>query len=165
MLRNALRITLITAWSLRLAATRLAPICLVSLCLLPLCAGCAMCSSQDDYTYAAFGGRWQRDDPFIGRVGSVFAPAGAMPVNEEAAADSQPQQTDANTPEDDGGSPEASNSGEVNDEALSEDDDHNAYESDSEAAADAVGSGKLTELSTPSNSTGTPRGNSRSVLH
>ena len=39
--------------------------------------GCAMCGSPFDYTYSAHGGRWERDDPVEGRVGSAFAPAGA----------------------------------------------------------------------------------------
>ncbi len=38
--------------------------------------GCAMCDNVEDWTYAAFGGKWQRDNPTSGRVGSVFDPAG-----------------------------------------------------------------------------------------
>ena len=34
--------------------------------------GCAMCSTCDDDTYAAFGGKWQRVDMTHGRVGSAF---------------------------------------------------------------------------------------------
>lgn len=37
--------------------------------------GCSMCSDPFDYTYAAFGGKWQRADPYSGRVGSLFHPA------------------------------------------------------------------------------------------
>ena len=42
----------------------------------PLLGGCAVCASVDDYNYAAHGGRWQRDDPSHGRVGSLFTPVG-----------------------------------------------------------------------------------------
>ena len=55
--------------------------------LLPLWAGCAMCSSCDDYSYGAFGGRWQRDDYVHGRVGSVFEPAGSFVVTDQAVSD------------------------------------------------------------------------------
>jgi hypothetical protein len=41
--------------------------------------GCAMCGSPFDYSYSAYGGRWQRDDPDCGRVGSLFDPAGSEP--------------------------------------------------------------------------------------
>jgi hypothetical protein len=52
-----------------------APCCrLVGLGLLAFSSGCAMCSSCDDYTYPAYGGRWERLDPCYGRVGSVFTP-------------------------------------------------------------------------------------------
>jgi len=45
--------------------------------LLAASSGCAMCSSCDDESYSAYGGRWQRQDMTQGRVGSAFAPAGA----------------------------------------------------------------------------------------
>jgi hypothetical protein len=45
-------------------------------------AGCAMCGSPFDYSYSAYGGRWQRDDPDCGRVGSLFDPAGSTPVTQ-----------------------------------------------------------------------------------
>ncbi len=48
-------------------------------------AGCAMCSSCDDYNYSAQGGRWQRADPVFGRVGSAFTDAGFRVSDEEAA--------------------------------------------------------------------------------
>jgi len=38
--------------------------------------GCAVCFSPDDYTYGAYGGRWQRHDLSSGRVGSAYAEAG-----------------------------------------------------------------------------------------
>ncbi len=41
-------------------------------------AGCAMCCTPYDDDYSAHGGRWQRTDMRHGRVGSAFAPAGAM---------------------------------------------------------------------------------------
>ena len=37
-------------------------------------AGCAMCSSCDDYCYTGWGGRWERLDQCFGRVGSAFTP-------------------------------------------------------------------------------------------
>jgi hypothetical protein len=66
-----------------------------------LSTGCAMCNSEHDYTYGAYGGRWQRDDPVHGRVGSAFSPLGAMVVNEAVAApeaepaDTSPPSVDA----------------------------------------------------------------------
>ena len=57
--------------------------CRRSLLLLSLLAtGCAMCPGPDDYTYSAFGGRWQRDDMVEGRVGSAFAPSGSIAVDD-----------------------------------------------------------------------------------
>jgi len=38
--------------------------------------GCAMCDNAHDSSYAAFGGKWQRDNPYSGRVASAFDPAG-----------------------------------------------------------------------------------------
>jgi hypothetical protein len=52
------------------------------LAMLPLSLGCAMCASTEDYTYAAYGGRWQRDDPVTGRVGSAFLPGGSMVISD-----------------------------------------------------------------------------------
>ena len=46
----------------------------IGLGLLALTSGCAMCNSCDDYTYGAYGGRWERLDPSYGRVGSAFTP-------------------------------------------------------------------------------------------
>lgn len=69
--------------------------------------GCAMCSSCDDFTYSANGGRWERLDPGFGRVGSAFTPEVGVEVGdtllettetpediappEPTPADSQPQ--------------------------------------------------------------------------
>ena len=38
--------------------------------------GCSICSSPLDGVYEAEGGRWVREDPCCGRVGSAFAEAG-----------------------------------------------------------------------------------------
>jgi hypothetical protein len=38
--------------------------------------GCAMCCAPFDCNYPYVGGRWVRDNPCDGRVGSAFAPAG-----------------------------------------------------------------------------------------
>jgi hypothetical protein len=165
MLRNAVRIILMAALPTRLAAIRLVPMCLVPMCLLPLCIGCAMCGSQDDYTYAAFGGRWQRDDPINGRVGSAFAPAGAMVVGEGVTGDEQTQQPKLNNPEGDDGSPEASDAEEVYGEALSEAEEGKGDGSDSDAVTDAAENGSMTDISAPSNSTVGPQRSARSVVH
>ncbi|MEZ6087270.1 MAG: hypothetical protein R3C05_04425 [Pirellulaceae bacterium] len=39
--------------------------------------GCRVCESGDDCAYPAYGGSWQRTNRNHGRVGSIFAPAGA----------------------------------------------------------------------------------------
>lgn len=180
MLRNAVRIILMAALPARLPAKRLVakrlfagrlvPMCLLPMCLLPLCIGCAMCGSQDDYTYAAFGGRWQRDDPINGRVGSAFAPAGAMVVGEGVTAEGvtgegQTQQPKLNKPEGDDGSPEASDAEEVYGEALSEAEEGKGDGSDSDAVTNAAENGSMTDISAPANSTVGPRRSARSVLH
>lgn len=41
-----------------------------------LSSGCAMCCAPFDCNYPYVGGRWVRDNPSEGRVGSAFAPAG-----------------------------------------------------------------------------------------
>jgi len=38
--------------------------------------GCAMCDNAEDFGYSAFGGKWQRDNPYSGRVASAFDSAG-----------------------------------------------------------------------------------------
>lgn len=40
-------------------------------------AGCRLCADCDEFAYPTYGGAWQRLDREHGRVGSVFAPAGA----------------------------------------------------------------------------------------
>lgn len=54
--------------------------------LVALCGGCSMCQQCELDTYSASGGRWQRTDRDHGRVGSLFAPAGAL-VPYDASAD------------------------------------------------------------------------------
>jgi hypothetical protein len=46
--------------------------------------GCATCCAPFDEHYPAVGGRWVRDNPTHGRVGSAFEPAGHK-VDEVAA--------------------------------------------------------------------------------
>ncbi len=61
------------------------------LCLLTVVAiaswssGCATCCAPFDDYYPAVGGRWVRDNPTCGRVGSAFEPAGHK-VEDVAAA-------------------------------------------------------------------------------
>lgn len=59
--------------------------------------GCAMCDNSQDCTYPAFGGKWQRDNLFSGRVASLFDPAGHQTV---APADGQAPTLAAPVPED-----------------------------------------------------------------
>lgn len=40
--------------------------------------GCRLCTDCEDEAYPTYGGIWQRTDRSNGRVGSVFAPAGAQ---------------------------------------------------------------------------------------
>ena len=47
--------------------------------------GCATCCAPFDEYYPAVGGRWVRDNPTCGRVGSAYQPAGHK-VDEVAAA-------------------------------------------------------------------------------
>jgi hypothetical protein len=51
--------------------------------------GCAICCAPYDYHYPTVGGRWVRDNPTHGRVGSAFEPAGHR-VDELAAAAEEP---------------------------------------------------------------------------
>lgn len=52
--------------------------------------GCAMCDNSEDCTYPAFGGKWQRDNPFSGRVGSLFDPGGIRVTDQVAATEAGP---------------------------------------------------------------------------
>ena len=57
-----------------------------------LTSGCAMCCSPYDEAYGFTGGRWQRTNLCHGRVGSAFAPAGAVgeTIVEEVPAELPP---------------------------------------------------------------------------
>jgi hypothetical protein len=84
---------------------------------LPLSLGCAMCAGPDDYTYAAYGGRWQRDNMVTGRVGSIFDPAGGPVFGEAvlpAGAMLSSEGTEGDVPRE-AGEPEAA-AGEMSDE-------------------------------------------------
>ncbi len=50
--------------------------------------GCAIPVGPYDYTYSAYGGRWQRTDSTSGRVGSLFSNAGARVSDDASAPDS-----------------------------------------------------------------------------
>jgi hypothetical protein len=67
--------------------TRLLPLSLV-MGLLAMSGGCAMCCAPFDYNYQSVAGRWVRNNPTSGRVGSVFdeagAPADVVPVSTTA---------------------------------------------------------------------------------
>ena len=73
--------------------------CLLGLLAVVSAAGCRICADCDLDSYTAYGGRWHRTDRNHGRVGSVFAPAGAqVPYDEsvvysEAASPAEPQPT------------------------------------------------------------------------
>ena len=58
--------------------------------------GCAICCAPYDCHYPAVGGRWVRDNPTHGRVGSAFEPAGHRV--EEAAAAEELAPTEAEQP-------------------------------------------------------------------
>jgi hypothetical protein len=57
--------------------------------LLAFSSGCAICSSCDDETYGAYGGRWERLDPHYGRVGSAFTPEVGTRVDGDAILESE----------------------------------------------------------------------------
>jgi hypothetical protein len=59
--------------------------------------GCATCCAPYDDYYPAVGGRWVRDNPAHGRVGSAFAPAGHR-VDELATASAEATPTEASQP-------------------------------------------------------------------
>jgi hypothetical protein len=61
--------------------------CLCSLML--VASGCAMCCAPYDCDYLYCGGRWVRNNPSSGRVGSVFDEAGA-PVDATPTAAAAP---------------------------------------------------------------------------
>lgn len=55
-----------------------------------LASGCAICCAPYDYYYPACGGRWVRDNPTCGRVGSILEPAGSR-VDDGLAVDENGQ--------------------------------------------------------------------------
>jgi hypothetical protein len=61
-----------------------------------LCGGCTLCPNCDPDAFAAYGGRWERTDRDHGRVGSLFAPAGAqIPYGYDPGEASAKQAADA----------------------------------------------------------------------
>ncbi len=71
-------------------ALRTAQYLSLALCLL-LLTGCTLCTNCEDEAYPSYGGIWQRTDRFHGRVGSVFAPAGAKVATTATASDAAPR--------------------------------------------------------------------------
>jgi hypothetical protein len=69
--------------------------------------GCAMCDNAQDWSYAAFGGKWQRDNPASGRVASLFDPAGGQVIEQGFPTEAEP-------------APEGMEQGEETDESLLE---------------------------------------------
>jgi hypothetical protein len=59
--------------------------------------GCAMCCAPYDDHYPYVGGRWVRDNPVHGRVGSAFAPAGFR-VEGQSPAIGEPTPADGGQP-------------------------------------------------------------------
>ena len=67
--------------------------------------GCAMCCAPYDDHYPYAGGRWVRDNPASGRVGSAFAPAGYRVEGDSARAhEPVPEGTQPIAPRRDGAS-------------------------------------------------------------
>jgi len=58
------------------AMSRLWALSLIA-CVMGLSSGCAMCCAPFDYAYQNVTGRWARNNPSSGRVGSVFDEAGS----------------------------------------------------------------------------------------
>jgi hypothetical protein len=67
--------------------------------LLAAATGCATCGSPFDYSYAAYGGKWQRGDSDEGRVGSALDPAEVTSAEEDTgiAFQGEPTPADAST--------------------------------------------------------------------
>ncbi len=57
--------------------------------------GCSMCATPFDETYSAYGGVWERTDPYYGRVGSAFTPVG------QQVTDGQLEETETPMPDQD----------------------------------------------------------------
>ena len=56
--------------------------------------GCAICQGPDDYSYPAYGGRWQRMDRQHGRVGSRFTPEAGTRVEITGESIDMPTEAD-----------------------------------------------------------------------
>lgn len=57
--------------------------------------GCAMCDNAQDGTYAAFGGKWQRDNLYSGRVASLFDPADGQVIEQQVSGQDAPTEADS----------------------------------------------------------------------
>ena len=66
-------------------------------CTLGFSSGCAMCCAPFDYDYQSVTGRWVRNNPSSGRVGSAFDEAGG-PADVISAAPATTQPTPAQPP-------------------------------------------------------------------
>jgi hypothetical protein len=62
--------------------------------------GCSMCCSNYDYAYPTFGGRFERADPYYGRVGSTFSDPNADFGTPEDIANGSPSPTTTPAPTD-----------------------------------------------------------------
>jgi hypothetical protein len=49
-----------------------------------------MCDNAQDWSYSAFGGKWQRDNPHSGRVASLFDPAGGQVMEQGLPTEADP---------------------------------------------------------------------------
>lgn len=65
--------------------------------LLVASSGCAICNSEYDFDYSAFGGSWDRHDRTHGRVGSAFHPAGErVSLGKTSPAEEQKEESPSN---------------------------------------------------------------------
>ena len=64
--------------------------------------GCRVCDSCDDCAYPTYGGSWERTNRNHGRVGSVFAPAGAKVAATAAAPPLTTENWNPNANDDEG---------------------------------------------------------------
>src|SRR5262245_22181555 len=67
-------------------------------CVLGFSSGCAMCCAPFDYDYQNVTGRWVRNNPSGGRVGSAFDEAGAPAGVVTTSAEQIPPQVGTPTP-------------------------------------------------------------------
>jgi len=99
-----------------------------------------MCDNAQDWTYAAFGGKWQRDNPHSGRVASLFDPAGGQVIEQgfpkEAELAPEGMELDDKTSESLLEEPEAAEAAEEAEEA--EEAAETPMEESEEAATEAV---------------------------